>query len=277
MGIDRIAAAALLAALVLPASLHAQRRPAAGGGGETTFTVRVENVSTPSTLRLPSGGGVAIPISPGVWVVHTGANPIFTPGAVEPGLGLKGLAEAGLAAEFAPNLRTVPGVRSTGAFETPIPPLVRRMGPGGMPGAEGGEQRASARGSSRSPASRMLQPRHRFEFMIQARPGDRLSIATMLAQSNDGFIAPGPDGIALFDSDGLPISGDVTAQLLLWDAGTEINEEPGLGRRQGLRQGAPHAGDPERRPVRPMSAAEFGDRLPPADGIVRVTLIPSRR
>jgi hypothetical protein len=250
-------------------SLVAQSPPAAEAAA-TRFLVRVENVSRASTLKLPSGGSVAIPVSPGVWAVHTGANPIFTPGELEHGRGLKGLAEAGMAREFAANLRGLPGVRSHGAFETPLAPLVQR---GGM------ARRAMtapppAPGSVRSPASRMLQPAHRFEFTVAAGPGDRLSLALMVGQSNDGFIATGRDGVALFDASGRPVSGDVTPQLALWDAGTEVNEEPGTGRNQGLRQGAPHAGDPERRPVRLMSESEFGDRWPPVTQMVRVTITP---
>jgi hypothetical protein len=121
----------------------------------------------------------------------------------------------------------------------------------------------------------MLQPGQRFEFTLTAQPGDRLSLAMMIAQSNDALIATGPDGIALFDGSGRPLSGNITSLLLMWDAGTEINEEPGLGRNQGLRQGAPHAGDPERKPVRPLVEAEFGSAWPSVDRIVKVTITPS--
>jgi hypothetical protein len=246
---------------------------AAGSGGSapalTRFTVRVENVSKPSALRLSTGGAMAIPVSPGVWAVHTGGNPIMTPGQVEAGLGLKGLAEAGLAAEFAANLGGVAGVGGHGAFEKPLTPLITL---GGMKPRKSMQAPVVTGSAAREPASRMLQPGRYFEFTMEARPGDRLSLAMMNAQSNDGLIASGAEGIALFDATGRPESGDVTGQLSLWDAGTEVNEEPGLGPNQGLRQGAPHAGDPERRPVRSMSEAEFGDRWPKVSQIVRVTL-----
>ena len=58
----------------------------------------------------------------------------------------------------------------------------------------------------------------------------------MYVQSNDLFLSPGDTGIALFADDGLPISGDITAQIGLWDAGTEVNEEPGVGANQAPRQ-----------------------------------------
>jgi hypothetical protein len=240
----------------------------------TRFTVRIENTSTPSTLKLSSGGAVAIPVSPGVWAVHTAGNPILTPGQIEPGLGLKGLAEAGMASEFAANLGGVAGVKSYGAFEKPLAP---RITIGGMKPRRDMPVAKPDASASRETASRMLQPGHHFEFTIEARPGDRLSLAMMIAQSNDGLVATGPEGIALFDASGRPVTGDVTGQLALWDAGTEVNEEPGLGRNQGLRQGAAHAGDPERRPVRLMSDAEFGALWPAVGAIVRVTVRPAAR
>lgn len=232
------------------------------------FTVRVENVSTPTTLRLPDGSAAAIPVSPGVWAVHTAANPLLSPGQVEAGMGLEGLAEAGIVDAFASSLAGVPGVRASGTFEKPLAPLIRV---GGMKPRRNMPAAAATAGVS----SRMLQPGLHFEFTIEARPGDRLSMAMMVAQSNDGVIATGPEGIVLFEPDGRPRTGDVTAQLAFWDAGTEVNETPGTGRNQGLRQGAPHAGDPERRPVRPMAEAEFGPLWPPVGRIVRITLAPA--
>ncbi len=41
----------------------------------------------------------------------------------------------------------------------------------------------------------------------------------------------------------------MTAQLALWDAGTELNEEPGLGPNQGPRQATPDAGVSEKNAV----------------------------
>jgi hypothetical protein len=237
------------------------------------FDIRVENVSGPNTLRLSTGGTVAVPVSPGVWAVHTGRNPIFTPGEVEPGRGLKGLAEAGMARAFEPNLRGLPGVRSSGFFSEPLLPLVRRMSTSRM--SEPKSPATAASSSAGGAGSRMLQPGQRFEFTVTAQPGDRLSLAMMIAQSNDALIATGPDGIALFDASGRPLAGNITSLLLTWDAGTEVNEEPGVGRNQGLRQGAPHAGDPERRPVRPLAEAEFGSAWPEVDRMVRVTVTPS--
>ncbi|MEM7568201.1 MAG: spondin domain-containing protein, partial [Pseudomonadota bacterium] len=82
-----------------------------------------------------------------------------------------------------------------------------------------------------------LTPGNAYEFVIAAKPGSKLSLATMYVQSNDLFYAPGEAGIDLFDMDGNPISGDITDQLELWDAGTEENQYPGVGADQAPRQG----------------------------------------
>ena len=49
-------------------------------------------------------------------------------------------------------------------------------------------------------------------------------------------------GIKLFEGSGMPITGDVTSQVMLWDAGTEVNEVPGVGLNQAPRQPAPNTG-----------------------------------
>lgn len=238
--------------------VDAQRQLSALDPAAVTFVVRIENVSDAGTLKLSKGGSAAIPLSPGVWVIHRGTNPIFTPGQPDAGLGLEGLAEAGIANAFAANLHGREGVRSNGVFAEPL-----------------GRRRGMPRGKvDRASASKMLQRGQHYEVTITARKGDRLSMAMMNAQSNDGLLATGNDAIALFDEADKPVSGDVTSRLSLWDAGTEVNEEPGSGRNQGLRQGAPHSGDPERKPVRLMSESEFGQLWPRVDRIVRVTITP---
>src|SRR5438034_7237818 len=44
--------------------------PHTGPARRTTFTVRIENVSTASTLRLSNGQTAPAPNAPGLWVVH---------------------------------------------------------------------------------------------------------------------------------------------------------------------------------------------------------------
>ena len=86
-------------------------------------------------------------------------------------------------------------------------------------------------------------PGDAYEWVFEAAPGERLSFATMFVQSNDWFFAPGTDGIALFDDAGNPVTGDVTDQILVWDSGTEVDQEPGVGADQAPRQAGPDTGD----------------------------------
>ena len=53
-------------------------------------------------------------------------------------------------------------------------------------------------------------------------------MTTMMGQSNDWFYGPNESGIELFKN-GQPISGDITSQIILWDVGTEVDQEPGIG------------------------------------------------
>ena len=269
---SRMGGAWLVAASMSAATLGAQAMKTTGAAREgTRFSVRVENVSTLATLKLAKGGGLAMPLSPGVWAVHTGGNPMLTPGQLEAGIGLKGLAEAGMVAPLDESLGRAPGVRSHGVLDKPMmPAAATRSAPGGMGGKAATAMAPAADGP-------MLMPGALMEIMIDALPGDHLSLAFMLGYSNDGIVGTGAAGIALFDARGRPVSGDVTAVIGLWDAGTEVNEEPGVGRNQGMRQAAASAGDPERRPVRAMAAAEFGRSWPPASRILRVTIKPVKR
>ncbi len=113
-----------------------------------------------------------------------------------------------------------------------------------------------------------------YEFVIQAEAGDTLTFATMLAQSNDLFFAPDEAGIALFDKAGAAISGDVSDQIELWDAGTEVNQPLGEGDQQAPRQTAPNTGDDEMGAVGPVSALDDGMAYPAASEIVAVSLSP---
>ncbi len=112
-----------------------------------------------------------------------------------------------------------------------------------------------------------------YEFVIHAHEGDTLTFATMLAQSNDGFIAPNEYGIALYDM-GAPVSGDVTDQVYYWDLGSERNEPIGEGMYQAPRQSAPNSGPAGDGLVRLASDLNDGLSYPTAFELVTVTLTP---
>jgi hypothetical protein len=208
--------AASLSAAMLALAQGASAQGAANDA--TTFIIRVENISKGEALALSNGGTAPFVSAPVLWAVHTGAgNPIFTRGRPESGNGLERLAETGNPGGLVKSLSAASGLFSVGAEARPI-------------GA-----------TSDGP----LTPGQAYEFEISARPGQALSLAWMFGQSNDLFYG-NERPIALFTPGGKPVSGDMTPQVSLWDAGTELNEEPGLGPNQGPRQKAEDAGTPER-------------------------------
>jgi hypothetical protein len=212
-------------------------------GAAMLFTVRIENVSTPQTLKLSTGGTAPAPTAPVLWVLHTAANPIFTEGQLDRGLGLEALAEDGNPTALGAALSGQPGIVSVGADAIPVGDA--KPGP--------------------------ITPGKAFQFTVSARPGQRLSLAFMFGQSNDLFYAARGQGIDLFPN-GQPLSGDLTAQLVLWDAGTEVNEEPGAGPNQAPRQPAPNTGPSERQAVLPVRDAFT---YPPTAQVIRVTITPA--
>lgn len=66
----------------------------------------------------------------------------------------------------------------------------------------------------------------------------------MFVPSNDLVFAFGDDGIALFDGD-TAIDGDVSSDVAIWDVGSEVNQEPGVGLDQVQRQTAVNTGADE--------------------------------
>lgn len=109
-------------------------------------------------------------------------------------------------------------------------------------------------------------------FQVTAKPGDRLAFATMFVQSNDSFYGPKGDGLALFDAKGNPIKGDVTAMVALYDAGTEVDEAPGVGPSQAPRQPKADTGRSERHGVRPVHNSFT---YPPPAQVIRVIVEPA--
>jgi hypothetical protein len=111
-----------------------------------------------------------------------------------------------------------------------------------------------------------------FGVEIIAQPGDKLSFATMFVQSNDSFYGPRNGGIDLFDRDGRPVSGDITARLVLYDAGTELDEQPGVGPNQSPRQKQRNTGPGESHGVR---LVHNGFAYPPIASVIKVTVTAS--
>ena len=213
---------------------------------DQTFTVRIENVSAQDALKLSNGKTEPVEVAPVLYVIHTNRAPLFTSGEPDRGKGLEALAEDGPPGPLANSLKGQPGIVHVGFTDTPVG--------AGKPGG--------------------IWPGDAYEFKVTAKAGERLTIATMFGQSNDLFYAPREEGIAVFDASGKPVAGDITSQILLWDAGTEVNEEPGLGPNQAPLQPAPNTGPAEHGVVRPISEVKDGFHYPTVAEVLRVTITP---
>jgi len=241
-----------------------------GSDGEMTdamddpvdLTVRIENVAPLDFYGSDSHTGGGIWITPGVYAVHTDANPIHTPG--EPAsIGLEALAEAGPPTGFEGEPGLIDeltgmtgsmGVSAAGAY-TPENTVSDPNDPtGSVPGAP------------------PIAPGGAFEFAIEVQPGGKLSFASMFVPSNDVYVSTGADGIPLWPTDGEPVSGDVTDHAALFDAGTEPNGEPGFGADQAPAQSEPSQGDDEDGVVRPLAEVDDGYTYPAVEDIVRITV-----
>jgi hypothetical protein len=123
-----------------------------------------------------------------------------------------------------------------------------------------------------------LGPGESYDVFFTANKGQAISFATMLGESNDWFFAPGPEGIPLFSPDGTPMTGDVTQYVKLWDAGTEIDQEPAVGDATAPQQPGPNYGaaDPNNlvREVPRNAPLTDGSTflLPVTSDMIRVTL-----
>ena len=68
-----------------------------------------------------------------------------------------------------------------------------------------------------------LFPGDAYKIRFAASPGDHLSLATMMVQSNDLFFSMGQWGIPLFDGAVARDSIELTSDIQIYDAGTEAN------------------------------------------------------
>lgn len=267
-------------------------------GANRSFVLRIENVSTASTL-VTSQGARGIGISPVVWALHIQDAPFFTPNTKDRGQGLELVAESGRGQDLGGAMRALSG------WSTPVSPGVYAVHKDpeplyalGLPDLGLGLERLAEDGnampladslaanrdlmslsatgvfdtpvgkSARGPA----RPGDAYELTVSGLPGDHVSFATMFGMGNDWFFATRPEGIALFAEDGTPRRGDVSGSIALYDTGSEVDQEPAIGADTGPQQAAPNTGaaDPVHQ-VREVPPAVHGF---PASAHLRVTLLP---
>ncbi len=263
--------------------------------GGTEFRIRIANVASDDALLTSDGGMAPVVLAPGVWTVGTAQDALFTVGQPDRGEGLEGLAEDGAVSGLSGELSDRTGITSPiapGAYVVHtgssvlfaagstdrgegLEALAEDGDPSGLASAVSGRADVMDSGTfttpEGAPGAAPAFPGEAYSFTVTAMPGDRLSLATMYVQSNDLFFAPAEAGLALFDSGGLPVSGDVTGMFLLWDAGTEVNEFPGVGPNQAPRQNAANTGMDEGGVV---SQVNDGFAYPQVGEVIRVTLSP---
>lgn len=232
-----MAGIAVIAALVL--GIQANSFAFAGKGKkQATFKVRIENIASKDGLAAQDGSKYPFALSPGLYVASANKMDIFKDGR-KAGPELEAQAEDGNPELFAKKLLTRVGSLYMGVFNKPI---------------------------STDMASPIL-PGGAYEFTFTATEGMKLNLVTMYGQSNDLFYAPAT-GIDLF-MNGETLSGDITDKFLLWDAGTEVNQAPGIGADQGPRQKGPNTGAAENGVVR---LVKDGFSYPNTKDVLRITI-----
>jgi hypothetical protein len=217
---------------------------------EVRFKVLIENISNPEGQTASDGSRWPFAVSPGVWAVSRKNVSLFSDGKPAGTSGLEAQAEDGNPMMLQDSLQMESGHMSkaaalmSGVFNIPV----GKDAPG------------------------PILPGNSYEFSFTAAPGMKLNMAMMFGQSNDLFYAP-YSGIALFNSMGQPESGDFTYKFVLWDAGTEVNQEPGIGPDQAPRQKMPNTGLAENGKVRSVK-----DKFtyPKTADVLRITITPEK-
>ncbi len=205
---------------------------------QANFKVRIENISNSDGLQATDGSKYPFALSPGMYVVTNDKMNFFkVDKKASDGLELQ--AEDGNPELLSKNLLTIVGSTKMGIFNTPL----------GMD----------------KPAP--ILPTGAYEFTFAAEEGMKLNFLAMYGQSNDLFYAP-EKAIDLFVK-GEALSGDITDKLMLWDAGTEVNQAPGIGADQAPRQKAANTGTAEKGVV---SLVKDGFSYPNTKDVLKVTI-----
>lgn len=233
----------ITAALVMSAAIIGFQQNAFGFAGKAraNFTVRIENVSSPEGLETVDGKKYPFALSPGLYVITKRKMDFFKSGN-KASAGLEAQAEDGNPDVLAKALLTKIGSVRMGVFNTPS----------GM----------------NMPAP--ILPGGFYEFSFTATEGMKLNFIAMFGQSNDLFYAPG-SAIDLFEN-GKPLTGDISNLLTLWDAGTEVNQAPGVGDQQAPRQSGPNTGTAE---MGRVGVVKDGFTYPATTDVLKVTITAS--
>ncbi|MFO7564869.1 MAG: spondin domain-containing protein [Enhygromyxa sp.] len=184
--------------------------------------------------------GVSSPLSGVVWAVHDGEVGLFATGS-QASAGLERLVEDGRPQLL---LEQLEQLEDAGEIERH-----------GLAPADGA----------------VIEPGATVEFRFHASPGAHLDFVTGYLAANDKFVAGRSTGVPLFDERGEPRTGELDWALGLFDAGTEVDEPPGLGANQFERQSRRNGGGPDENGlVREVHGEWMGTTYPRAEQIVSV-------
>lgn len=231
-------------------------------------------------------------VTPGIVVLHALANPLFTLGEEDRGVGLEAIAEDGnpmplynwfkeTGSQGAPlRLASSLSVFSPGlvyAFNGEKDPLVLQ-GESNNP-ANGLEELAEDGNNAiaisyleslglpvaASEETTPVGPGEDLTFTLEVPQGQnfKFGFSTMFVATNDWFVSYNNAGYPLFDVNGNPVSGfGASEKSYLYDAGTEIDEAVGFGIYQAPRQSAANEGPTDAnttiRRVNELNDVQFG-------------------
>lgn len=201
--------------------------PAAHAIGEIKITESAgEFWITMTNVSEHHPNAISTPLTPIFYTLHAQDwDGLFIDGQPAPDNGLEALAEYGSFTEllaYYTALTNSMGLTQTSAVASPRGALNLGDGP--------------------------LLPGYYYEFHVTPTADyPCLSMASMVVESNDAFLAFGSNGLCLVDENGDPrkisdIDDDIKKDWRVWDAGTEANETPGAGSWQPERTGAVNAG-----------------------------------
>jgi hypothetical protein len=233
----RIASLALILALLTGCSDDTEE--------SQIFELTIQNKSAVPSFTTASGAQAPIVYSPALGVIHSGPNPMYTIGLPAPASGIEKFAEDADTSDIIPFLQADPSVELTILGLEPI--------------EENANQGALLPGNT-----------YRIVFNVQDKAAV-LSLVLQFLPSNDIIVGSNSDGIPLFNADGTPRAGDITADFQLLDAGTEANQAPGDGADQAILQMESNQGAAEAGVVRPV---DDGFSYPSVSDSLTITINP---
>jgi len=220
--------------LLMPAPLYTAGQPTAHGltniaeaGDNSVLSAYIKSIT-----------GIFTPLSPVLVVVYNGIdNPIYKVGELDPGKGLKYLAQRGVADTLANYLKGLKGVKEVFILPAPTTKVLLPV----INGQAGGKVSQD----------------------ILVVKGDRLAIATMYGFSNDWFFATTGNGVDATQT------GDLSGSTELYNDGTAIDQFPGAGVTQFNLAGTPLV---ENQPISAVPNPNAFTTLPSISNIIKINL-----